>query len=158
MGKRKSSFLYIKLRIMIWELVQDRRSRRPVLTNLFSWSPPIVIIMREKDIPRRAGMLKLSAEKEQQLTAMLAAWIRKGAKRLGPWRSPSAPRGRGRRTTHCTAAVQPQVPCPGGQAQLVDVAHPKVQAVHSWHLTTRTNVSVFTNLRPTCTITTSCGR
>ena len=40
--------------------------------------------MREKDIPRRAGMIKLSAEKEQQLTAMLATRIRKGAKRLGP--------------------------------------------------------------------------
>ena len=69
---------------MIWELVQDRRSRRPVVTNLFSWSPPIVIIMREKDIPRRAGMLKLSAEKEQQLTAMLATRIlKKGVTRLG---------------------------------------------------------------------------
>ena len=111
--------------------------------------PPIVIIMREKDIPRRAGMIKLSAEKEQQLTAMLATRIRKGAKRLGPWRSPSAPRGRGRRTTHCTAAVQPQVPCPGGQAQLVDVAHPKVQAVHSWHLTTRTLVEATSICTPT---------
>ena len=41
--------------------------------------------MREKDIPRRAGMLKLTAEKEQKLDAMLAAWIlRKRAKRLGP--------------------------------------------------------------------------
>ena len=40
--------------------------------------------MREKDIPRRAGMIKLTVEKEQQLTAMLAAWILpKGAKRLG---------------------------------------------------------------------------
>ena len=65
------------------------------------------------------------------------------------WRSPSAPRGRGRRTTHCTAAVQPQVPCPGGQAQLVDVAHPKVQAVHSWHLTTRTLVEATSICTPT---------
>ena len=40
--------------------------------------------MQEKDIPRRAGMLKLSAEKEQQLTAMLATRIlKKGATRLG---------------------------------------------------------------------------
>ena len=29
-------------------------------------------------------MLKLTVEKEQKLDAMLAAWIRKGAKRLGP--------------------------------------------------------------------------
>ena len=70
---------------MFWELVQDRRLRRPVVIDPFCWSPPIVTIMREKDIPRRAGMLKLTAEKEQKLDAMLAAWIlRKRAKRLGP--------------------------------------------------------------------------
>ena len=70
---------------MFWELVQDRRLRRPIVIDPFCWSPPIVTIMREKDIPRRAGMLKLTAEKEQKLDAMLAAWIlRKRAKRLGP--------------------------------------------------------------------------
>ena len=70
---------------MFWKLVRGRRLRRPVVIDPFCWSPPIVTIMREKDIPRRAGMLKLTAEKEQKLDAMLAAWIlRKRAKRLGP--------------------------------------------------------------------------
>ena len=41
--------------------------------------------MREKEIPKRAGMLKLSVEKEQKLAALLDEWIvRKGGKRLGP--------------------------------------------------------------------------
>ena len=69
---------------MIREPVHDKRSQRPVVTHPFSWSPPIIIIMREKDIPRRTGMYKLTFAKQQQLAAMLAARIlRKGAKRLG---------------------------------------------------------------------------
>ena len=62
--------------------MQGKRSRRSVVINLFSWSPPIFTIMSEKEIPKRAGM---SAEKEHKLDAMFAAWIlRKRAKRLGP--------------------------------------------------------------------------
>ena len=61
--------------------MQGKRSRRSVVINLFSWSPPIFTIMSEIEIPKRAGM---SAEKEHKLDAMFAAWIlRKRAKRLG---------------------------------------------------------------------------
>ena len=61
--------------------MQGKRSRRSVVINLFSWSPPIFTIMSEKEIPKRAGM---SAEKGRELDAVFATWIvGKKAKRLG---------------------------------------------------------------------------